>query len=48
MTTKEKKERIKQELQYLIAEGFVVEGPKGMYRLKTQKELDKELNELAS
>jgi hypothetical protein len=46
MTKKEQEKRVLQELQYMIAEGMVVETSPGYYRLKTERELEKEMNEL--
>lgn len=45
MTDKEKKKQIQQTLDYLIAEGMVVK-VKGGYRLKTEQELEKEMEAL--
>jgi hypothetical protein len=46
MTKKEQEQRVLQELQYMIAEGMVVETSPGYYRLKTEKELEQEMNAL--
>jgi hypothetical protein len=46
MTEKEQKERVLQELQYMIAEGIVVETSPGYYRLKTERELEQEMEAL--
>jgi hypothetical protein len=43
MTDKEKKEQIQQTLDYMIAEGMVVETKPGQYRLKTERELEEEM-----
>ena len=43
MTKKEKVKQIQQTLDYLIAEGMVVEVAKGQFRLRTEEELNKEL-----
>lgn len=40
MTDQEKKEQIQQTLDYMIAEGMVVETKPGQYRLKTEQELE--------
>ncbi len=41
--TKQQRQKVKQALEYLIAEGFVVKvGNK--YRLKTEEEIAKEIN----
>lgn len=45
MTDKEKKEQIQQTLDYLIAEGMVVK-VRGGYRLKTEQELEEEMEAL--
>ena len=46
MTKKEKEKRVLQELQYMIAEGMVVETSPGYYRLKTERELEQEMDAL--
>jgi hypothetical protein len=46
MTKKEKEKMVLQELQYMIAEGMVVETKPGYYRLKTERELEKEMEAL--
>jgi hypothetical protein len=46
MTKKEKEQMVLQELQYMIAEGMVVETKPGYYRLKTEQELEQEMNAL--
>jgi hypothetical protein len=46
MTKREKEQRVLQELQYMIAEGMVVETSPGYYRLKTERELEKEMQAL--
>ncbi len=43
MTKKEKIMQIQQTLDYLIAEGMVVEVTQGQYRLRSEEELNKEL-----
>ena len=45
MTDKEKREQVQQELNYMIAEGMVVK-VRGGYRLKTEKELEEEMDAL--
>lgn len=45
MTDKQKKEQIQQTLDYLIAEGMVVK-VKGGYRLKSEQELEQEMDAL--
>jgi hypothetical protein len=42
----EKTQMIKKVLEYFKTEGVVVEPHKGYYRLKTQKEIKKELAEI--
>ena len=44
MTDKEKKEQIQQTLDYMIAEGMVVETKPGYYRMKTERELEEEMS----
>ena len=46
ITKKEKEQMVLQELQYMIAEGMVVETKPGYYRLKTERELEQEMNAL--
>jgi hypothetical protein len=46
MTKKEQEQRVLQELQYMIAEGMVVETSPGYYRLKTERELEEEMEAL--
>ena len=46
MTKKEKEQMVLQELQYMIAEGMVVETKPGFYRLKTERELEEEMTAL--
>lgn len=43
MTEQEKKEQIRQTLDYMIAEGMVVETKPGFYRMKTERELEQEM-----
>lgn len=43
MTDQEKKEQIQQTLDYMIAEGMVVETKPGFYRMKTERELEREM-----
>jgi hypothetical protein len=43
MTEQEKKDQIQQTLDYMIAEGMVVETKPGFYRLKTERELEQEM-----
>ena len=45
MTEKEKREQVQQTLDYMIAEGMVKK-VKGGYRLKTERELEEEMNAL--
>lgn len=45
MTDQEKREQIQQTLDYMIAEGMVVK-VKGGYRLKTEQELEEEMDAL--
>lgn len=44
MTDQEKKEQIQQTLDYMIAEGMVVETKPGYYRMKTERELEEEMS----
>ncbi len=46
MTEQEKREQIQQTLEYMIAEGMVVETKPGYYRMKTERELAKEMEAL--
>jgi hypothetical protein len=46
MTKREQEQRVLQELQYMIAEGMVVETSPGYYRLKTERELEQEMQAL--
>ena len=46
MTKKEQEQLVLQELQYMIAEGMVVETKPGYYRLKTERELEEEMEAL--
>lgn len=43
MTDQEKREQIQQTLDYMIAEGMVVETKPGYYRMKTERELEREM-----
>jgi hypothetical protein len=43
MTEKEQKEQVLQQLQYMVAEGMAVETKPGYFRLKTERELEKEM-----
>ena len=45
MTEKQKREQVQQTLDYMIAEGMVVK-VKGGYRLKTERELEQEMEAL--
>ena len=45
MTDDEKREEIQQTLNYMIAEGMVKQVPGG-YRLKTEQELEEEMEQL--
>jgi hypothetical protein len=46
MTEKEQKDQILQQLQYMVAEGIAVETKPGYFRLKTERELEKEMQVL--
>ncbi len=46
MSEAEKKEAILRELKYMIAEGMVIETKPGYYRLKTERELEQEMDSL--
>jgi hypothetical protein len=46
MTDQEKKEQIQQTLDYMIAEGMVVQTKPGYYRMKTERELEVEMESL--
>jgi len=46
MTYEEQIEQVQSALNYLIAEGIAVEDGKGLYRLKTDKELKLEIESL--
>lgn len=43
MTDKEKRDQIQQTLDYMIAEGMVVQTKPGHYRMKTERELEQEM-----
>lgn len=43
MTEKEKREQVQQTLDYMVAEGMAVK-VKGGYRLKTERELEEEMD----
>ena len=43
MTEQEKREQIQQTLDYMIAEGMVVQTKPGYYRMKTERELEQEM-----
>lgn len=43
MTEQEKRDQIQQTLDYMIAEGMVVETKPGFYRIKTERELEQEM-----
>lgn len=43
MTKEEQVKEVQQALQYMIAEGMVVETKPGFYRLKTERELEQEM-----
>jgi len=44
MTLEEQqREQVQQQLQYMIAEGMVVQTKPGYYRLKTERELEQEM-----
>jgi hypothetical protein len=44
MTYKEQIQQVQNALNYLIAEGIAVEDGEGKYRLKTNKEIQEELD----
>jgi hypothetical protein len=46
MTNKEKKQKVINTLEYMINEGMVVKLSDGRYRLKTERELEKEMEAL--
>ena len=46
MTDQEKKEQIQQTLDYMIAEGMVIQTKPGYYRMKTERELEAEMESL--
>lgn len=46
MTEQEKRDQIQQTLDYMIAEGMVVETKPGFYRMKTERELEREMASL--
>ena len=46
MTQKEKRQAVVDTLEYLIAEGMAVRLSNGRYRLKTERELEKEMEAL--
>lgn len=48
MTYDEQIEQVRNSLNYLIAEGVVIETSPGMYRLKTDKELKQELDDISN
>ena len=48
MTYDEEKQMVRNSLNYLIAEGVVIETSPGMYRLKTEKEIAQELEAIAN
>lgn len=48
MTEQEKREAIQRELDYMIAEGLVVQTKPGYYRVKTERELEEEMDALVS
>jgi len=47
MNEQEQREMVQQTLNYMVAEGMVVKVPGG-YRLKTEKELEKEMESILS
>jgi len=47
MTEQEKREQVQQTLDYMIAEGMVVK-VRGGYRLKTEQELEEEMEALSN
>ena len=46
MTNKEKKQMVIDTLEYMISEGMVVKLSDGRYRLKSERELEKEMEAL--
>jgi hypothetical protein len=46
MTYKEKRQAVVETLEYLIAEGMAVKLSDGRYRLKTERELEQEMEAL--
>lgn len=46
MTYKEKRQAVEDTLQYLIDEGMAVKLKDGRYRLKTERELEQEMEAL--
>ena len=46
MTNKEKKQMVVDTLQYMIDEGMVVKLSDGRYRLKSERELEQEMEAL--
>ena len=46
MTYEEQIEHVQNALNYLVAEGIAVEDGKGLYRLKTDKELKLEMDKI--
>lgn len=48
MTKEEQVQQVQQTLQYMVAEGMVVETKPGYFRLKTERELEQEMLDLFS
>ena len=48
MTKEEQVQQVQQTLQYMIAEGMVVETKPGYFRLKTERELEQEMLDIFS
>lgn len=48
MSNEEQVKQVQQTLQYMIAEGMVVETKPGFYRLKTERELEQEMLDVLS
>lgn len=46
MSYDEEIQQVRNALEYLVAEGIAIETSPGMYRLKTEKELQQELENL--
>tara|TARA_R110000868_G_scaffold103681_5_gene285348 strand:+ start:2560 stop:2709 length:150 start_codon:yes stop_codon:yes gene_type:complete len=48
MTYDEEIQLVRNSLEYLVAEGIAIETSPGMYRLKTDKELKQELEDISN